>query len=135
MKVNGKIMEQIQMNATDGLKIIRQLVTNNWIAEITGINYVAVSRGMNNTVVKSGKPYYFDEFQIKKINAAIQFMAHTLEELKLFNDWDSFMELRRYGKRIKLSYIFQIIMGKTVRWQKLHMRESGSLSYYGKFTD
>lgn len=127
-------MERIQMNATEGLKLVTEIVTTRWISETTGINYYAVSRCLHNSMA-GGKVFYFNEDQIRKINDAIIIMSSSIQHHKFLADEKSFQELKGFGKRIKLNYLFQNIMGKTQRWQKMHMSEVKEFRYYGKFTE
>lgn len=134
MKVDGNIMERIQMNATEGLKLITEMVTNNWLSEMSGISFRMISFGIKHNIV-NGKPYYFNEWQIRQINNAIILMSDSILYQKMFSDQDSFFSLKRFGKKIKLNYIFQTLMGKTSKWQRMHMNDITETRYYGKFTD
>lgn len=122
------------MKATEGLSLVTEMVTNNWLGEVSGLSYRIVSFGVKHSIV-NGKPYYFNDYQIRKINTALIYMSDSINNFKMFNNMESFHALRIFGKKIKLSYLFQTVMGKTQKWQAMHMHMSNDDRYYGNFTD
>lgn len=106
---------------------------------------VWISFGMKHSL-HNGQPYYYSQQQVQDLNMGISLTAahllktevkqgeQTAEESPYCYGEDMVGKFKVLGKVIKLPYLFIDVLGKTERWQKMHLSDKKE-RYYNQFTD
>lgn len=126
-------MDRIDIQVTEGMEIVSEMLTNAWISELTGIHFVVLSRCMNHGL-NNGKPCFFSQEQINKINEALSRASSLISKIELTPE-NCFDTIKFWSKRVKNKYLVEDKMGKTVKWKTMHLSDKGEKRYYGKFTE
>lgn len=98
-----------------------------------------------NSVENTGATFYLTDDGVKYLQDVLNKISSSLINVQIVDEpqsqetsplcygEDYVSKFKVLGKVIKLPYLFQTVMGKTVRWQKMHLSDKKE-RYYNKFT-
>ena len=104
-----------------------------------------LSFGVNHNPY-NGKPYYYSDKQVDELQHIITTVGMELMNVRILQEpqseadfplcygEDMVSKFKVLGKIIKLPYLFINILGKTEKWQKMHLSGKDEV-YYNRFTD
>lgn len=104
-----------------------------------------ITRGVNHSM-HNNKPYYFSEKYVSDLQRVIISVGTSLMKVRILQEPQSEVEyplcygddmvskFKVLGKVIKLPYLFINVLGKTKKWQSMHLFEKKE-SYYNRFKD
>lgn len=138
-------MEIQNMPYGEGLLYVATMVKTTHLEGITGIYGTRIRQGSIHAVV-NGKPLYFSQDIIDKLQKAIisigtQLMNTNVTLEPQHEDGNPYChgndivsKFKVLGKVIKLPFLFIDVMGRTERWQKMHLSDKNQPKYYNKFS-
>ena len=127
------------------LGIVKKKHLAQWMGTDESSSLTYISMGMKH-LIRNGQPYYYTEQQVADLNMGISLTAahllktevkqgeQTAEESPYCYGEDMVGKFKVLGKVIKLPYLFIDVLGKTERWQKMHLSDKKE-RYYNQFTD
>jgi len=139
-----------KLPADQGMRLVLDMIKKKYIAEqMEGGNSscqtllgIGISHALYN-----GKPYYYSSRMVANIQKAVTEVGAMLmqvqiiqgpqdvQEYPLCYGEDMVSKFKVLGKVIKLPYLFVNVLGKTERWQKMHLADKKEVRYYNQFTD
>lgn len=138
-----------KLPADQGMRQVIDMIKSKYIAELMdGDNITCIhslSNGVNHTI-RNNKPYYFSEKNISELQRIIVDVCTSLMKVRILQEPQSEAEyplcygddmvskFKVLGNVIKLPYLFIKVLGKTEKWQKMHLSGKREV-YYNRFTD
>lgn len=135
--------------ADQGMRQVIDMIKSKYIAELmdgnNGACRVFLTMGVNHCLYHK-KPYYFSEKEVSNLQRVIVDVCTSLMKVRILQEPQSEAEyplcygddmvskFKVLGKVIKLPYLFINVLGKTKKWQSMHLFEKKE-SYYNRFTD
>ncbi|MDE6721568.1 MAG: hypothetical protein K2J84_05405 [Bacteroidaceae bacterium] len=138
-----------KLPADQGMQQATNMIKLKYIAELMDGNdktcNAVICRGIKHCI-HHNKPYYFSEKEVYELQRIITSVGTSLlyvrilqepqseEEYPLCHGDDMVSKFKVLGKVIKLPYLFINVLGKTEKWQKMHLSGKREV-YYNRFTD
>lgn len=139
-----------KLPADQGMRQVLDMIKQKYVAEhMDGLhktNIVLLSFGVGHNM-HNGKPYYYSEKTVADLQRIITEVGTTLMHTQILQEPqseqdypmcygdDMVSKFKVLGKVIKLPYLFINVLGKTERWQKMHLADKKEVKYYNRFTD
>lgn len=139
-----------RLPADKGVRLALEMVKNIYLAEQMSGNKVSnrakIGFGANHNLY-NGKPYYYSLSEVEELQRAILAIGLKLMQVRITQEpqseadspccyGDDFIsKFKVLRKIICLPYLFTKVMGRTERWQKMHLSGKADVKYYNKFTD
>lgn len=139
-----------RLPADKGVRLALEMVKNIYLAEQMSGNKVSnrtkIGFGANHNLY-NGKPYYYSLSEVEELQRAILAIGLKLMQVRITQEpqseadspccyGDDFIsKFKVLRKIICLPYLFTKVMGRTERWQKMHLSGKADVKYYNQFTD
>ncbi len=139
-----------KLPADQGMRLVLNMIKKKYIAEQMegGNNSCQTLLGIGiSHALYNGKPYYYSPRMVANIQKAVTEVGDMLMQTKIVQESqtaceyplcygeDMVSKFKVLGKVIKLPYLFVNVLGKTERWQKMHLTDKREVRYYNQFTD
>lgn len=138
-----------RLPADQGMRQVLDIIKQKYMAEqMEGGDHscrTLLSMGITH-VLYNGKPYYYSEQMVADLQRIITEVGTTLMHTQILQEPqreqdypmcygnDMVSKFKVLGKVIKLPYLFINVLGKTEKWQKMHLSAKKEF-YYNRFTD
>lgn len=133
----------------EGMRLTLDMVKREYVAQLMPgnpkTNSTIIGFGANRAIY-NGKPYSFSSKQVEELQDIITRIGTALMQVRIqqepqtqadsplcYGD-DMVSKFKVLGKVIKLPYLFINVLGKTEKWQKMHLSAKKE-RYYNHFTD
>ena len=138
-----------KLPAEQGMRQVMDMIKLKYITELMDGNDKScasiITRAVNRHL-RNGKPFHLSEKNVSELQRIIVDVCASLmkvrilqepqseEEYPLCHGDDMVSKFKVLGKVIKLPYLFINVLGKTEKWQKMHLSGKSEV-YYNRFTD
>lgn len=139
-----------KLPADQGMRLVLDILKAKYVAERmeggnTSCNVYLCSGVYHYSY--HGKPYYFSNERVLELQQIVTEVGAMLMQTKIVQESqtaceyplcygeDMVSKFKVLGKVIKLPYLFVNVLGKTERWQKMHLTDKREVRYYNQFTD
>lgn len=139
-----------RLSADKGVRLALEMVKLNYLAEQMqgnkATNITKIGAGANHNI-HNGKPYYYKQSDVEVLQRIMLDTGMKLMQVRITQEpqsetdspccyGDDFIsKFKVLRKIICLPYLFTKVMGRTERWQKMHLSDKADIKYYNKFTD
>ena len=139
-----------RLPADKGVLMALEMVKNIYLAEQMqgnkSTNISIIGHGANHNIY-NGKPYYYKQSEVETLQRIILETGMKLMQVQITQEpqseedspycygEDFVSKFKVLRKMLCLPYLFVNVMGRTVRWQKMHLSSKSDVKYYNHFTD
>lgn len=106
---------KIRIPADEGMRIVTRMVKAKYVEKVSCVNRCIISKGQSHKL-NNGKPFFFLDAHIEKLNMAINKIADELDKVEI-RQGDVKAQLLIIRSIVCLRYVFQEEMGKSKSWQ------------------